>query len=282
MRDLILSNGESIDVIYEMERQCNDFGPFKETVDEILFRKFRGEDHNLISEELQEQIEYYVNTFDEERQEIMPFNQMCNMISSYLDEYYNTEFELTKDELTQIEKDLNQYLVLDKDFRKLYYSHICSTEYEELIKDLIAEVLASIYGYILPKKYLDISWLRSGRRIIDMDSVYECFKDIVLDNENASCNQIYESPIGKPFEWLNVDAWELISSIADNASYRKLDDWYEVIAGGKIIETLNIPEISIAELHKLYNQQFSVLLGKTLKNIGEALINKDIVIKFTK
>lgn len=284
MRYLILPNGESVDVIYEMERQCNDFGPFKETVDEILFRKFKGEDNSTITDKLQQQIEYYVNTFDEDRQSTMSFSQMCDTISGYFNEYYNSEYELTEDELTQIEKGLNQYMVTAPEFRNLYYSYLCTTEYEELVEDLMAEIMANIHSYVLPKEHLDIAWWKIGKRVIDMDSIHKRFKDIVIEDENASYEGVYKSNIQKPFEWLDVDCWELISSIADASEYRELDDWYAVLAEGRNITdtSLDVPDVSIGELHKLYNQQFSVLLGETLKYIGESLINKDIVIKFTK
>lgn len=97
-------------------------------------------------------------------------------------------------------------------------------------------------------------------------------------------SEVYESDISNPFEWLTIDSWELISSIAEPSEYRELDDWYAVLVEGRDITdpSLDVPDVSIDELHKLYNQRFSILLGKTLKYIGESLINKDIVIKFTK
>ena len=89
---------------------------------------------------------------------------------------YKKKFKRVAKELlnSELKKEISKYIENDTDFQNVYRG----TNYNKFCKDFAETVVNNLETYILDKTYIDISYLICKVGIINLDDVYELFKDI--------------------------------------------------------------------------------------------------------
>lgn len=81
--------------------------------------------------------------------------------------------------MKKYEKEFIKYALQDDDFKNTYLKHKPTLEgFNELVEDVANYCFNDAYfNPYLDKEYLDYCWLRVDNKIINLDDIFEVFKD---------------------------------------------------------------------------------------------------------
>lgn len=85
--------------------------------------------------------------------------------------------------MNKYEKEFIKFALNDDDFKNTYLEYKSDlTGFEELIKDVANYCFNDgFFNPYLDKAYLDYCYLKVGHKIINLDDIYEVFKDYLIE-----------------------------------------------------------------------------------------------------
>lgn len=85
--------------------------------------------------------------------------------------------------MTKYEKEFIKFALNDDDFKSTQLEHKPDlTGFEELIKDVASYCFNDkLFNPYLDKAYIDCCYLKVGNKIINLDDIFEVFKDYLME-----------------------------------------------------------------------------------------------------
>jgi|GEM_PF-3065834 len=87
---------------------------------------------------------------------------------------------MNEKQVKEIEKELYTFLLEDEDFKQVWIANgSMLTDYHIALKELLSYVFYSEFNPYLDKPYVDYAWIEIQGYIINLDDIYDCFKNMM-------------------------------------------------------------------------------------------------------